>query len=150
MTTALAEAGADIVSFDRNDPVETRKKVEALGRRFVWKKIDLLTASPDDLSNLINETAKEMGRIDILLNNAGICPREPILDFPVESWQNTLQVDLNAPWFLAQAAARIMVEQGGGKIINLGSLISHQGGLTVPGYAGRQARHFGHYQIPVQ
>lgn len=134
MAVGLAEAGADIVSFDRSDPIETRSKVEALGRKHVWKKVDMLTAGPDDFARLIDEIVAEWGKIDILVNNAGICPRENLLDYPVEYWNDTIQVNLNAPWFLAQAAARQMVKQGRGKIINIASLLSHQGGVIVPGY----------------
>ena len=130
----LAEAGADIVSFDRNDPQETRAQVLALGRRHMWKQVDMLTASPQDLDSLIAAVVAEWGRIDILVNNAGICPRDDLLEYPLEYWNDTLQVNLNAPWFLAQAAARQMVKQGAGKIINVTSLLSHEGGTIVPGY----------------
>jgi 2-deoxy-D-gluconate 3-dehydrogenase len=130
----LAEAGADIVSFDRHDPEELRDNVLALGRKHVWKQVDLLTAKPEDLMRLVDEVVAEFGKLDILVNNAGICPRDSILDYSVQCWQNTIQVNLNAPWFLAQAAARQMVKQGQGKIINIASLLSHQGGLLVPGY----------------
>jgi len=131
---ALAEAGADIVTFDINDPKELHASVKAMGRRHAWKKVDLLTATPEDLARLVDEVVVEFGKLDILVNNAGICPRETILDYPAKYWQNTIQVNLNAPWFLAQAAARHMVKQGHGKIINIASLLSHQGGLLVPGY----------------
>ena len=131
---ALAEAGADIVSFDRNDPDVLRKGVKGMGRKHAWKEVDLLTATPEYLAQLVDEVVAEFGRLDILVNNAGICPRDEILDYPVKSWQDTVQVNLNAPWFLAQAAARHMVKQGHGKIINIASLLSHQGGLLVPGY----------------
>ena len=130
----LAEAGADIVSFDRNDPQETRAQVLALGRRHMWKQVDMLTATPQDLDSLIAAVVADWGRIDILVNNAGICPRDDLLDYPLEYWNDTLQVNLNAPWFLAQAAARQMVKQGAGKIINVTSLLSHEGGTIVPGY----------------
>ncbi len=130
----LAEAGADIVSFDRNDPQETRAQVLVLGRRHMWKQVDMLTASPQDLDSLIAAVVAEWGRIDILVNNAGICPRDDLLEYPLEYWNDTLQVNLNAPWFLAQAAARQMVKQGAGKIINVTSLLSHEGGTIVPGY----------------
>lgn len=135
MTRALAEAGADIVSFDRNDPEDTRQDVQAVRRRFVWKKIDFSTATAEQLTGLVNETAAEMGHIDILVNNAGICPRQEILDYSTEFWEKSLRVNLSAPWFLAQAVGRIMAKRGCGKIINIGSLLSHQGGLTVPGYS---------------
>jgi len=131
---ALAEAGADIITFDINDPKELQDSVLAMGHRHAWKKVDLLNATPEDLACLVDEVVTEFGKLDILVNNAGICPRGEILDYPVEFWQNTIQVNLNAPWFLAQAAARHMVKQGHGKIINIASLLSHQGGLLVPGY----------------
>jgi 2-dehydro-3-deoxy-D-gluconate 5-dehydrogenase len=134
IAVCLAEAGADIVSFDRNDPVELRTKVLALGRKHAWKQVDLLTATSEDLARLVDEVVAEFGKLDILVNNAGICPRDEILDYSVKYWQDTIQVNLNAPWFLAQAAARQMVKQGQGKIINIASLLSHQGGLLVPGY----------------
>jgi 2-dehydro-3-deoxy-D-gluconate 5-dehydrogenase len=130
----LAEAGADIVSFDRNDPVELRASVLALGRKHVWKQVDLLAATPEDFIRLVDDVVAEFGKLDILVNNAGICPRDTILDYCVQNWQDTIQVNLNSPWFLAQAAARQMVKQGQGKIINIASLLSHQGGLLVPGY----------------
>jgi 2-deoxy-D-gluconate 3-dehydrogenase len=130
----LAEAGADIISFDRNEPVEVHEKVTALQCCHAWKQVDMLTATPEDFERLVDEVVAEFGKLDILINNAGICPREPLLDYPVKYWQDTLQVNLNAPWFLAQAAARQMVKQGHGKIVNIASLLSHQGGTIVPGY----------------
>jgi 2-deoxy-D-gluconate 3-dehydrogenase len=134
MAVALAEAGADVVGLDRSDPAETRKQIEALGRRYRWKPLDLLTATPDDLQKAVDEVVVEFGHLDILVNNAGICPRKDLLEFPVGYWNDTVQVNLNSLWFLAQAAARQMVEQGGGKIINIASLLAHQGGVIVPAY----------------
>lgn len=130
----LAEAGADIVSFDRNLPKETSEAITVLGRRHMWKQVDMLSASPEDFENLISEVVSEWGHIDILVNNAGICPRKDLLNYPINYWQDTIQINLNAPWFLAQAAARQMVKQGGGKIINIASLLAYQGGTIVPGY----------------
>jgi 2-deoxy-D-gluconate 3-dehydrogenase len=130
----LAEAGADIISFDRSEPDETRTAVLALGRRHMWKKVDLLVAQPDDFTRMIDEIVAEWGRVDILVNNAGICPRDKLLDYSVAYWNDTIQANLIAPWFLSQAAARQMVKQGKGKIINIASLLSHQGGTIVPGY----------------
>jgi len=134
MAIALAEAGADIVSFDRNYPAATKERVEALGRRHAWVEIDLLNVKPTDCQEAIDRVVQTFGRIDILVNNAGICPREKLLDFPDDYWFDTIQVNLNAVWFLARAAARQMVKQGGGKIINVASLLSHQGGIKVPAY----------------
>ncbi len=134
MAIGLAEAGADIVSFDRNDPQETRARTLALGRRHMWKKVDMLTATPEDFERLIAEVVAEWGKVDILVNNAGICPRRELLEYPASYWNDTLQTNLIAPWFLAQAVARQMVKQGSGKIINIASLLSYQGGTIVPGY----------------
>ena len=134
MAIGLAEAGADVVGFDRNDPVETRKAVEAAGRRYRWQKVDLLEAKPADLQAAVDEVVVAWGRLDILVNNAGICPRDPILEYSEEKWYDTVQVNLHSVWFLAQIAARQMVKQGGGKIVNIASLLSHQGGVIVPGY----------------
>lgn len=134
MAVGLAEAGADIVSFDRNEPSRTRERVEALGRRHLWVKIDMLTAKPADFQAAIDKVVEDWGRLDVLVNNAGICPREKLLEFPEQYWFDTIQVNLNAVWFMAQAAARQMVKQGGGKIVNVASLLSHQGGVIVPAY----------------
>ncbi len=134
MAVGLAEAGADIVSFDRNEPAETRTQIEALDRQHSWVQVDLLSATPPDLERLIGEVFDQWGRLDILVNNAGVCPREALLDYPAEYWQQAMQVNLNAPWFLAQAAARRMVEQGRGKIINIASLLAYQGGVNIPAY----------------
>lgn len=134
MAIALAEAGADLVGFDRHDPTETRKAVEALGRRYRWQEIDMLKARPSDFQRAVDQVVAAWGRVDVLVNNAGICPRSPVLEYPEEYWNDTLQTNLNSVWFLAQIVARQMVKQGGGKIINIASLLSHQGGTIVPGY----------------
>ena len=134
IAVALAEAGADVIGFDRNNPEQTCREVEAAGRRFYWHQIDFLTASPAELRRSIDDVAARFGSLDILVNNAGICPRDDLLDYPEEYWTDTVQVNLNSVWFLAQAAARHMVQQGHGKIINVASLLSHQGGTIVPGY----------------
>ena len=100
----LAEAGADIVSFDINDPEELHASVLALGHRHTWKPVDLLKVTPEDLNRMVEEVVAEFGRLDILVNNAGICPRDTILNYPVKYWQDTIQLNLNVPWFLGQAA----------------------------------------------
>jgi 2-dehydro-3-deoxy-D-gluconate 5-dehydrogenase len=134
MAMALAEAGADVAGFDRHEPSETRQAIEAVGRRYRWQTVDLLTAKPADLQQAVDEVVAAWGQVDILVNNAGICPRDPLLDYSEQKWYDTLQVNLNSVWFLAQAVARHMLKQGHGKIINIASLLSHQGGVIVPGY----------------
>ena len=134
MAFALAQAGADIVSFDRNDPVETRKYIESLGRKFSWTKIDLLAATAKQLQGAIDSVAQNQP-IDILVNNAGICPRAEIEEHPLEMWEQAIKLNLSTVWYLSQAASRHMIAQGGGKIIITGSVLTFQGGLNVPGYA---------------
>lgn len=134
MAISLAQAGADIVSFDRNEPSETREAVEALGRSLSWTQIDLLAASSTELQQAVDDIAAKHP-IDILVNNAGICPRAPIAEHPEEMWEETIKLNLSTVWYLSQAAARHMIEQQSGKIVITGSVLTFQGGLNVPGYA---------------
>ena len=139
MAMALAEAGADIVAVDRSEPAETRAAVAALGRRFFWLQADLATATPATLAALIDEAAQKAGRLDILVNNAGITRRAGVLDLTEADWDVVLQVNLKAAFFLSQAAGRHFVAQKHGKIINVASMLSYQGGLRVPSYAAAKS-----------
>lgn len=132
---ALAEAGADVVILGRSDPSETGQAIARLGR--CWSAInqDLITASVSDLKASVDQVVTEMGRLDILVNNAGIVRRTPAVDYSEADWDDVMQINLKAVFFLAQAAGRVMLEQGGGKIINIASLMSFQGGLFIPPYA---------------
>ena len=131
---SLARAGADIVSFDRNEPVETRTAVESLGRRFSWTRVDLLTATAAELQQAVDEVTA-IHPVDILINNAGMCPRAPITEFTAEMWEETIKLNLSCVWYLSQAVARRMIARKSGKIIITGSVLTFQGGLNVPGYA---------------
>lgn len=132
----LAEAGADIAGFVRTDDcIETCEMVQAIGRRWMTVNCDLFETPVKEFPDLINKIVAELGRVDILVNNAGIIRRTPAMDFSEEDWDAVMQVNLKSLFFLAQAAARVMKEQGtGGKIINIASLLSYQGGITVPAY----------------
>jgi len=116
MAIGLAEAGADIAGLDILESKETGEKVQALGRRYYSVIADLREATPDQLSDLVVGVVDALGRLDILLNNAGIIRRAPIFEFSEEYWDDVLQINLKALFFLSQAAARQMAEQGGGKI----------------------------------
>ncbi|MCL6432371.1 MAG: 2-dehydro-3-deoxy-D-gluconate 5-dehydrogenase KduD [Anaerolineae bacterium] len=131
---ALAEAGADVASLSRQEPRETEAAIRALGRRFLALQCDLLVASVEELQGIVDRVLREMGRLDILVNNAGIIRRAPALEYREEDWDAVLQVNLKALFFLSQAAARVMVGQGSGKIINIASALSFQGGIFVPAY----------------
>jgi 2-deoxy-D-gluconate 3-dehydrogenase len=134
MALGFAEAGADIATLDVNQSAETREQVEASGRRCFSIACDLRESTPNALSNVVGEVVEKLGRLDILLNNAGIIRRAPVFEFSEGDWDDVLQINLKAVFFLSQAAARHMAEHSGGKIINIASMLSFQGGILVPSY----------------
>lgn len=139
MALGLAEAGADIAGLDILETAETRAQVEALGRRYHSVVANLLEASPAQLAEVVAEVVAALGRLDILVNNAGIIRRAPIFEFSEAAWDDVLQINLKAVFFLSQAAARQMDAQGGGKIINIASMLSFQGGILVPSYTAAKS-----------
>jgi 2-dehydro-3-deoxy-D-gluconate 5-dehydrogenase len=133
---ALAEAGADIVATSASldeDGEEIGTEVRALGRRFRAYAADL--ADRQAVYRLVAHVVSQCAPIDILVNNAGTILRKPAADHPDEYWDKVIEVDLSAPFVLAREFGRRMLERGGGKIIFTASLLSFQGGITVPGYA---------------
>jgi 2-deoxy-D-gluconate 3-dehydrogenase len=129
---ALAEAGADIAVVSRNPHGEIEKAVVALGRRYAHHAADL--TQRDHTRNAIPSVVEAMGDIDILVNNAGIIRRSPALEHPESDWDATLEIDLTAAFLLSQAAGRIMLRKGKGKIINVASVLAFQGGINVAAY----------------
>ena len=136
---ALAEAGADIAALDVGDVHETGKLITALGRRFVPIKCNLRDATVDDLNKIVGDIVTQLGRLDILVNNAGIIRRAPAIEFSEKDWDDVIQINLRSVFFFSQAAARVMVKQGGGKIINVASMLSFQGGIIVPSYTAAKS-----------
>lgn len=132
---ALAEAGADVALLSQSASIETAEKVRALGRNAHLIEQDLVTATPEELDESVQSVEAELGRIDILVNNAGIIRRAPLLEHPAADWDAVMSVNLDAVFHLSQAAARRFVANGGGKVINVASMLSFQGGILVPGYA---------------
>ncbi|HTP07941.1 MAG TPA: 2-dehydro-3-deoxy-D-gluconate 5-dehydrogenase KduD [Anaerolineae bacterium] len=139
MAIGLAEAGADIVVLDRRESDQTGQAVTALGRRFTAITCDLLKASVTDIQQLVSQIMIEMGHIDVLINNAGIIRRAPALDFSESDWDEVLQINLKVVFFLSQAVGRTMISNGGGKIINVASMLSYQGGIIVPSYTASKS-----------
>ena len=133
---ALAGAGADVALVGRSDPADTLAAIEALGRRATWVKADL--AKPDH-ARIVAETVGQLGGLDVLVNNAGIIRRANALDFTEADWDAVLDVNLKSVFFLSQAAARHMIPNGGGKIINIASMLSFQGGIRVPSYTASKS-----------
>jgi 2-deoxy-D-gluconate 3-dehydrogenase len=137
---ALAGAGADVALLGRTDPVATRQRIEALGRRAGFVPCDLATAGPDAFQAAVGAVQADLGRLDILVNNAGIIRRAPAASVSPADWHDVMTVNVDAVFQLCQAAGRIMIAQGSGKIINVASMLSFQGGIRVPAYtAGKHA-----------
>ena len=134
---ALAGAGADVVSVARRPSAETGQKVQALGRSFRSIEADLSSTAP--IAGIVDQTHAQFGRIDILVNNAGIIRRNDSVDFSEEDWDAVIDTNLKSAFFLAQAAGRHMIAQGRGKIINIASMLSFQGGIRVPSYTASKS-----------
>ncbi len=132
MALGLAQAGADLALVSRSPNPELAAEIESLGRRCFHHAADL--TEREQIKGVIPAVAGEMGGLDILVNDAGINRRYPVTEFPEEEWSRVLEIQLNATFLLSQAAARIMLEKGRGKIINIASVLSFQGGLYVPAY----------------
>jgi 2-deoxy-D-gluconate 3-dehydrogenase len=139
MAVALAEAGADIAGVGSSGRFnETRRAVEQAGRRFLGITADL--AQMEAIAQIVSRTREYFGRIDVLVNNAGIIRRGLCIDFTEKDWDDVLQVNLKSVFFLSQAVARVLIEQGsGGKIINISSVLSYQGGILIPSYAAAKS-----------
>ena len=133
MTLGLAEAGADVALVDRVECTESVEKVRALGRRAISITADLSSIAP--IPMIIDRTVKELGKVDILINNAGIIRRTPAIDFSEKDWDEVMAINSKTAFFLCQAAAKDMMKRKYGKIINISSLLAFQGGILVPSYA---------------
>lgn len=134
MATALAEAGAHIVSVQRsNDVGELAQRVQDAGREWLSVPVDI--AADDAAERVLEATLKRFGRADILVNNAGIQRRHPANQFPIQDFDDVMNVNLRAVFLFCQVFGREMLAHGQGKIINVASLLSFQGGLTVPAYS---------------
>ena len=139
MAVALAEAGADIAGLGSGSLENTAARVRARGRRFLSLRVNLLEAQAKDLNEVVARVVAELGSLDILVNNAGIIRRTPVLEFSERDWDDVIQVNLKAVFLLSQAAGRVMVEHGKGKIINVASVLSFQGGIRVPAYTASKS-----------
>lgn len=129
----LAQAGADVAIVTHTaDAQQTQQAVQAAGRRFHVVQADLM--QPASATRALTETEAALGPIHILVNNAGIIRREWAEHFSDADWQEVIELNLNAVWRISQVVGRGMLERGRGKIINIASLLSFQGGIRVPSY----------------
>ena len=135
MALALAEAGADIVGVSSTlaPGGETETAVHALGRQFAGFACDL--SDRKEVHGFVERLRRRQPVIDILVNNAGAIRRKPAAEHPNEDWDAVLEINLSAPFILAREIGRDMLARGQGKIIFTASLLTFQGGITVPGYA---------------
>ncbi|MBB4128756.1 2-deoxy-D-gluconate 3-dehydrogenase [Xanthomonas translucens] len=134
---ALAQAGADIAAAGIQAPTETEQKVKALGRRFVSIEANLISIEP--VQRVLDETLAGLGRLDILVNNAGLIRRADAVDFSEQDWDDVMNVNIKSAFFMSQAAGRHFIAQGSGKIINIASMLSFQGGIRVPSYTASKS-----------
>jgi 2-deoxy-D-gluconate 3-dehydrogenase len=134
---ALAEAGADIAAVGRTPAEDTVARVRALGRRAVMIPADLSSIEPID--RIIDQTIKDLGGLHILVNNAGTIRRAEALEFSEADWDAVIDTNLKSTFFLCQRAGRYMVSQGSGKIINIASMLTFQGGVRVASYTASKS-----------
>ena len=133
MAKGLAEAGADIYGVSsRGEFAEIKEAVETFGRRFEGQKANLMSVEP--IEAIVSDCISKFGKIDILINNAGIIRREDAINFSEKDWDDVMNINLKTVFFFSQRVAREFIKQGGGKIINVASMLSYQGGIQVPSY----------------
>ena len=133
MAIGLAEAGADLVLVDREEASETADRVRSLGRKAITVSVDLMSIAA--IPSIIEKAVGAFGKIDILINNAGTIRRTPAIDYSEKDWDEVMALNSKTVFFLSQAVARDMLKRKSGKIINIASLLSFQGGIIVPAYA---------------
>jgi len=130
----LAQAGADVALVTNRTPADkSAAKIAEMGRKAITIQADV--GDRTKLPGIVERTVDELGGVDILVNNAGIIRRTPAVEHSYEDWQDVMDVNLNSVFLLCQLAGKHMIAQGSGKIINIASMLSYQGGITVPGYA---------------
>ncbi len=138
MAISLADAGADIVGVDYVDMPETKEKVEAVGKKFLGVVANLMSIEP--IQAIVDKAVETFGRVDILVNNAGIIRRADAIEFSEKDWDDVMNINVKTVFFFSQAVAKQYIEQGtGGKIINIASMLSFQGGIRVPSYTASKS-----------
>ena len=139
ISVALAEAGANIFGVDYfPEAPETKELVEKAGTRFAYFSANLLSIEP--VEKIFAQAVSDFGHVDIVVNNAGIIKRNDSVDFTEAEWDDVININLKTVFFICQAAAKQFVKQGtGGKIINIASMLSFQGGIRVPSYTASKS-----------
>ena len=142
MSVALAQAGAKVVGVARRSCEDSKKLIEAVGGEFAEVIADLSDMSAIEV--IVNGALAAFGKVDILVNNAGLIKRNDAIDFTEDEWDSVIQVNQKMVFFLSQAFAKQYIKQGhGGKIININSMLSYQGGIRVPSYTASKSTGMG-------
>lgn len=137
IAVALSKAGASVALAGRSEPTETLALIAEAGGQTTNIAADLSSIEP--VTRVIDETLSAFGRLDILVNNAGIIRRNDAVDFTEEDWDAVIDTNLKTLFFLSQAAVKGMIAQGSGKIINIASMLTFQGGVRVPSYTASKS-----------
>ena len=133
ISLGFAEAGANLVLVDYVEMNETEEEIKKIGREVISLKVNLMEKSSIDV--VVSETIKKFKTVDILVNNAGIIRRTPAIDFTEKDWDDVMLLNSKIVFFLTQAVAKYMIPKKSGKIINIASMLSFQGGINVPSYS---------------
>lgn len=138
MAIALAKAGANIAGVGLSDMSSTEEEIRECGREFLGIHADL--TSTDKVDEIVEKTVEKFKRVDILVNNSGTIVREDAIHYTEEDWDKILNLNLRTLFFLSQKVAKEFIEEGaGGKIINIASMLSFQGGIRVPAYTASKS-----------
>jgi 2-deoxy-D-gluconate 3-dehydrogenase len=135
MAIGLAEAGANViaVSTNKDNLKSTVEEITNYGGSVLAETCDV--SKKEHINKIVELAKNEFGRIDILINNAGTIKRAPAEEHPDEYWERVIDVNLNSVFYFCREAGKVMINQKSGKIINIASLLSFSGGITVPSYA---------------
>ena len=136
---ALAAAGASIVAGNRDRAAGESLVAEITAQGGVCTFIPTDVTKTGDIARLMDEAVSRHGRLDILFNNAGTILRTPAAQHPDEYWDKIIEINLNSQFILAREIGKGMLERHSGKIVFTASLLTFQGGITVPGYAASKA-----------
>lgn len=138
MAVALAEAGANVIGTSRSgDSGAVQQAVEQTGRSYQHYNVDF--SDRDQIYAFTRQLFNDVPRIDVLVNNAGTILRKPATEHPDEYWDQVIQINLTAQFILGRELGKHMIAHGSGKIIFICSLLSFQGGITVPGYTASKS-----------
>jgi len=138
MAIGLAKAGANIIGIDIAPMRQTQQRVEAESVEFYAVQGNLMDF--DSYPKLMRQCLDAYGSIDIVVNNAGLIRRAPVLEFTHKDWDDVLNLNLKAVFFWSQETGKVFRDQGtGGKIINIASMLSFQGGIRVPSYTASKS-----------